>query len=187
MKLDDKELVAQTLKGREEAFEMIIKRYQTPIINFIGRMVGEYQQAVDLSQEVFIKAYSSLSLFDPKYKFSNWLFKIASNLCIDFWRKKKIFTFSMDQSISSENNLYPQISDAKPSVIEQYEKKQLIQKLEKVIDKLPPSLRELFVLRHINDLSYQEIAQIKEIPVGTVKNKVFRAKERIKFLLEEEK
>ncbi len=187
MKTDDKKLIEQVLKGKKEAFEMIIKKYQTPIVNYLTRMTGNYNDAIDLSQEVFVKAYFSLNSYDFRYKFSSWLFKIASNLCIDRWRKRKIKTISLNHSLKEGKDFYLQVSDKKPSPIEKYEKKELVKKIEKAIDRLPLDLKELFILRHINELSYQEIAQIKNIPIGTVKNKIFRAKERIKYLLEKEK
>ncbi len=186
MKVNDKELIKQVLEGKKEAFEMIVRKYQAPIINYLARMIGEYQQAVDLSQEVFVKAYFSISKFDFRYKFSSWLFKIASNLCIDMWRKRKVKTISLDQSLSQQDELYIQVANGKPSPIEKYERKQIAKKIEKAIKQLPPTLKELFILRHINELSYQEIAQIKDMPIGSVKNKVFRAKERLKSLIEEQ-
>jgi RNA polymerase sigma-70 factor (ECF subfamily) len=85
---EDKKLINQTLKGDNRAFEMIIQKYQQPLLNYIGRMVGERELALDFTQEVFIKTYSSLHSYQPQYKFSTWLFKIASNYIIDFWRKK---------------------------------------------------------------------------------------------------
>ncbi len=187
MKIDDKKLIEQILKGEKEAFEMIIRKYQKSIINYLTRMTSDYHQAIDLSQEVFVKAYFSLNNYDFRYKFSSWLFKIASNLCIDKWRKRKIKTISLDQSLKEDRNFYIQVSNGKPSPIEKYERKQLIQKIERVINKLPLNLKELFILRYINELSYKEIAQIKNIPIGTVKNKIFRAKEKIKLLIEKEK
>ena len=186
MKLNDEELVKQVLEGKKEAFEMIVRKYQTPIINYLARLTGDYQQAVDLSQEVFIKAYYSISKFDPKHKFSSWIFKIASNLCIDTWRKRRVKTFSLNHSLKENDKIYPQVSNGSPSPIEQYERKQLAKKIEKAIEQLPPTLKELFILRHINEFSYQEISQIKNLPIGTVKNKIFRAKEKLKLLIEEQ-
>ncbi|MCP2520682.1 sigma-70 family RNA polymerase sigma factor [Candidatus Aminicenantes bacterium AC-335-A11] len=187
MTKDDKELIQKVLKGEKEAFEMLVKKYQTPIVNYLYRMTGNYNDAIDFSQEVFLKAYFSLNSYDFRYKFSAWLFKIASNLCIDKWRKKKIKTVSLNQSLKEGENFYIQVANGKKTPAEEYEKKELARKIEKTINKLSLDLKELFILRHINELSYEEIAQIKNIPIGTVKNKVFRAKEKIKKLLEKEK
>jgi len=183
---EDKELVEKTLQGEKEAFEMIIRRYQQPILNYIGRMVREQELALELTQEVFIRSYSSLHSYQPKYKFSSWLFKIASNLIIDYWRKKKIATFSLDQQQIWENqNPTLQVTDNEPSIVRKLELSELREKIEEALEKMPASFRELFVWRHINELSYEEIAEIKGFPVGTVKNRVFQAKEMIRQLLEE--
>lgn len=183
---EDKKLVEKTLQGEREAFEMLIRKYQQPLLNYIGRMVRERELALDFTQEVFIKTYSSLPLYQPQYKFSTWLFKIASNSIIDFWRKKKIDAFSIDQQKEINNNKPPlQIPANEPSVVKKFELSELRTKIEKTLDKIPPYLRELFVWRHVNDLSYDEISEIKNMPVGTIKNRVFQAKEMIRKLLED--
>ena len=183
---EDKELVQRTLKGERKAFEMIIQKYQTPLVGYVGRMVKEYELALDITQEVFIKAYSSLHSYRQEYKFNTWLFKIASNSVIDYWRKKKIDAFSMDQQFDRGGDSLPfQIPSDDPPVIKTVELAEVRERIERVLDKLPPSLKELFVWRHVNDLSYEEMAEIKGIPVGTIKNRVFQAKETLRRLLEE--
>ena len=184
---DDNALVRRTLRGDKRAFEMIINRYQQPLLNYLGRMTGERELALDFTQEVFLKVYASLPSFQPRYKFSTWLFKIASNFIIDHWRKKKILTLSIDQQPEGDDDCLPvQVPDDKPTVVRQYELQELRAKIDAAIDKLPSSLRELFVWRHINGLSYEEMAEIKGLPLGTVKNRVFQAKEMLKTLLEEQ-
>lgn len=184
---EDQELVRRTLRGDRGAFEMIVRRYQQPILNYIGRMVRERELALDFSQEVFLKVYASLRSYRPQFKFSTWLFKIASNFIIDHWRKKKILTLSIDQQPEGDDDGLPvQVPDDKPTVVRQYELQELRAKIDAAIDKLPASLRELFVWRHINGLSYEEMAEIKGLPLGTVKNRVFQAKEMLKTLLEEQ-
>ncbi len=183
---EDKKLVERTINGEKEAFEMIIRKYQQPMVNYIGRMVGERELAHDFTQEVFIKTYSALPSYQPEYKFSTWLFKIASNFIIDHWRKKKIDTLSIDQRQAAEDERpFPQIPDNEPSIVRKYEMSELRRRIEKALDKLPTSLRELFVWRHINEFSYEEMAEIKDLPVGTIKNRVFQAKEAIRKHLEE--
>lgn len=165
---------------------MIVLRYQQPVLNYIGRMVGERQMALDFSQEVFLKVYASLDSYRPQYKFSTWLFRIASNALIDHWRKRKVTTVSMDQPIDgSEEFGTLQVADEHPSVVRKYELRELRGKIDAALDKLPPPLKELFIWRHINGLSYEEMAEIKGLPLGTVKNRVFQAKEMLKRLLEE--
>jgi len=183
---EDKNIVERTLSGEKEAFELLIQKYENPMFNYIGRMVGNRELALELTQEVFLKSYASLHSYQAKYKFSTWLFKIASNLIIDYWRKKRIPTFSFDQQDTrgyQRGSL--QISDKEPSIIKKFELSELKGRIEKTLEKIPSSLREMFVWRHINELSYDEIAEIKGIPVGTVKNRVFQAKEMILQRLEE--
>lgn len=183
---EDKIIVENVLKGSKEAFEMIIMKYQTPLLNYIGRMVSDRQQALDFTQEIFIKSYAGLHTYQPKYKFSTWLFKIASNTMIDYWRKKKLDTFSVDQHEDEYRRPPYQISDNKKPVVQQYELSQLRARIEEILKRIPPVLRELFVWRHINEFSYEEIAEIKGLPIGTIKNRVFQAKELIRKQLESE-
>jgi RNA polymerase sigma-70 factor (ECF subfamily) len=184
---DDQELVAATLKGNRKAFEMIIRRYQQPILNYVGRMVGERELALDFTQDVFLRAYACLPSYRPQFKLSTWLFKIASNLVIDFWRKKKIPTLSLDQPFEDDGESYClQVPDDNLSVAKTFELRELRARIDRALTRLPTVLRELFVWRHINGLSYEEMAEIKGLPVGTVKNKVFQAKEMIRKRLEED-
>ncbi len=183
---EDKNIVKRTLSGEKEAFELLIQKYENPMFNYIGRMVGNRELALELTQEVFLKSYASLHSYQAKYKFSTWLFKIASNLIIDYWRKKRIPTLSLEQQDTrGYKRVSLQISDKGPSIIKKFELSELKKRIEQTLEEIPPSLREMFVWRHINELSYDEIAEIKGIPVGTVKNRVFQAKEMILQLLEE--
>lgn len=183
---DDNTLVKRTLRGDKRAFEMIITRYQQPLLNYLGRMTGERELALDFTQEVFLKVYASLSSFQPRYKFSAWLFKVASNFMIDHWRKKKVGAVSLDQPVMEGNDTYTiQVPDDAPPVEKTYELAQIRKRIEAALLLVPEGLRELFVLRHVNEFSYEEIAEIKGLPVGTVKNRVFQAKELIRDLLGE--
>ncbi len=183
---DDKDLVKRTLDGDKETFEMIVQRCKQPLLNYIGRMVGERELALDFTQDVFIKTYASLHTYRPQHKFSTWLFKIASNLTIDYWRKKKIDAYSFDQARDNRDDRPSiQIPSKDLSVVEKFELSEIRARIEKAMQKVPPALRELFVWRHVNEFSYEEIAEIKGLPVGTIKNKVFQAKELIRRNLEE--
>ena len=182
---EDNALVRRALKGDRKAFEMIILKYQQPLLNYLGRMTGEREQAQDFTQEVFLKVHASLSSFQPRYKFSTWLFKIASNFMIDFWRRKKISAVSLDRTRDDgENPCSLQVPDAGPPVAKKYELAQIKKRIEGALERVPEELRELFVLRHINEFSYEEIAEIKGLPVGTVKNRVFQTKEMLRGFLE---
>jgi len=183
---DESRLVKKALKGDRKAFEMIILRYQQPLVNYLGRMTGERETALDFAQDIFLKAYASLDSYRTSFKFSTWLFKIASNHMIDHWRKKKIVAVSLDQSFSEDDDSPKiQVEDRGASVARKYELVELRARIERVLDKVPDGLRELFVLRHVNEFSYEEIAEIKGLPVGTVKNRVFQAKEMLRRELEE--
>jgi RNA polymerase sigma-70 factor, ECF subfamily len=181
----DSQLVARALKGDRKAFEMIVRKYEQPLTSYLGRMTGEREAALDFAQEIFLKVYCSLGSYRPAYKFSTWLFKIASNHLIDHWRKKKLPTVSLDQPVDDEDGpLMPQVADPTPSVARKFELAEIRQKIERALQSIPEALRELFVLRHVNEFSYEEIANIKGLPVGTVKNRVFQAKELLRKRME---
>lgn len=182
---EDRTLVRRCLEGDKKAFEILIRKYQQPLMNYFCRMVQERELSLDFTQEVFLRAYSALHTYNGKYQFSTWLFRIASNLLIDHWRKKKLPLVCIDASENDDDREPVQLPDHEPSVCERYERKQLVGQIEQAIKDLPENLRELFVLRHINDFSYEEIAAIKNLPVGTVKNRVFLAKEILRTRLEE--
>ena len=183
---EDKDFVRRTLSGESDAFEMIIQKYQRPLVNYIARTVGNYQLALEFSQEVFLKSYSSLHSYQARFKFRTWLFKIASNHIIDYWRKKKIDTFSIDHPKKQDNDSYLfQVPSGEYSISKRFELGEIQEKIEAALQKIPPNLRELFVWRHINNISYEEMSEIKDIPVGTVKNRVYQAKELIRKQLED--
>lgn len=183
---EDKELVRRTLSGERDAFEMIIQKYQHPLVNFIARMIGDYEQALEFTQEVFVKSYSSLRSYKTRFSFRTWLFKIASNHIIDYWRKKKINTFSIDHPKQQDDDSFLiQIPSNDYPVGKKFELEEIQQKIETALQKIPAYLRELFVWRHINNFSYEEMAEIKSLPVGTVKNRVYQAKELLRKQLED--
>jgi RNA polymerase sigma-70 factor (ECF subfamily) len=182
---EDRQLVSRALKGDRKAFEMIVRKYEQPLTSYFGRMTGEREAALDFAQEVFLKAYCSLASYRPDFKFSTWLFKIASNHLIDHWRKKKLPTVSIDQPIDGEDGeVLPQVPDPGPSVVRKFELAEIREKIERALKSVPAGLRELFVLRHVSEFSYEEIADIKGLPVGTVKNRVFQAKEILRKRME---
>ncbi len=184
-KTDDSKLVARALRGDRKAFEMLVRKYEQPLASYLGRMTGERETALDFTQEIFVKVYCSLKSYSPAYKFSTWLFKIASNHLIDHWRKKKLPTVSLDQPVDDgDGSLLPQVADTGPSVVRRFELAEARRKIERALEHVPEALRELFVLRHVNEFSYEEIADIKRLPVGTVKNRVFQAKEMLRKRLE---
>ena len=181
---DDTQLIQDAVAGDRKAFEMIIRRYEQPLVNYLARTLSDRETALDFAQDIFLKAYASLASYRHGYKFSTWLFKIASNHVIDYWRKKKITAMSLDQPPGDDGSPTIQIPDRTECVARAFELAELRSRIEQALSKIPEAFRELFVLRHVNEFSYEEIADIKGLPVGTVKNRVFQAKELVRRQLE---
>ncbi|MBN2198430.1 MAG: sigma-70 family RNA polymerase sigma factor [Candidatus Aminicenantes bacterium] len=183
---EDRELVKHALQGDRNAFEMLVLRHQQPLFNYLGRLVGERETALDFTQEVFLRAFAKLESFRPEYKFTTWLYRIASNCVIDHWRKKNIPCLSLDRSSGPDGeDAQRQAVDPSLSVVAGLEQAELRERIERGLERLPPELRELFVLRHVSGFSYDEIAAIKGQPSGTVKSRVFQAKETLRRMMEE--
>jgi RNA polymerase sigma-70 factor (ECF subfamily) len=143
-------------------------------------MVGNYETALDLTQEVFIKVYSSLGRYNPEFKFSTWIYKIASNTAIDYLRKQSV-TVSPLYMVSGDDEEFELPIPAKgPSPERALERTERSAQIEEAISKLPPRYRELIVLRHVSEFSYDEIAEVTGLPLGTVKNRIFRAREAMR-------
>ncbi|HEX8652798.1 MAG TPA: sigma-70 family RNA polymerase sigma factor [Pyrinomonadaceae bacterium] len=177
--LADCDLVARAVAGREDGFEQLVRRYQRPIAAYVYRMVGDYEAALDLTQEVFIKVYNSLARYRSEYKFSTWIYKIAHNAAIDHLRRHT----TREQSLTDEMNGEPRellVTYSKPSPEQESEKEERRAEIERVVLELPATYRELVVLRHSHDLSYDEIAEVTGLPLGTVKNRLFRAREAMR-------
>ena len=180
----DRELVATAAQGLEGGFEELVRRYQRPISAYVYRMVGDYDIALDLTQEIFIKIYASLSRYRPEFKFSTWIYKIAHNAAIDHLRRNA----GRERSISNGSESEPQqlvIESKGLSPEQQSEREERRIEIESVVRLLPTAYRELIVLRHSQDLTYEEIVEVTGLPLGTVKNRLFRAREmmRQQFLL----
>jgi RNA polymerase sigma-70 factor (ECF subfamily) len=179
----DRELVATAARGFEGSFEELVKRYQRPIAAYVYRMVGDYDAALDLTQEIFIKIYSSLSRYRPEFKFSTWIYKIAHNAAIDHLRRNAGRERSLSGGTESDHYDLP-IECEGLSPEQQSEREERRGEIEMVIRSLPTAYRELIVLRHSQDLTYEEIVEVTGLPLGTVKNRLFRAREmmRLQFL-----
>jgi RNA polymerase sigma-70 factor (ECF subfamily) len=185
--LSDEEIVARIKSGQVELFEAIVSRYQRKLINYIYRMINNLEAAMELCQEVFIKVYSSLDKYNPEYKFTTWVHRIASNATIDWMRKKKLETYSIDDGGDGEGlSLGDQLSTDDLDPLSNLEMRQLQERIEGAIDELPFIYKQLIILRHINELSYDEIAEAVDLPLGTVKNRIFRGREILKAKLSSE-
>jgi RNA polymerase sigma-70 factor (ECF subfamily) len=173
----DEELVQRILAGHEADFEELVRRHQRQIVNFIYRMIGDSELALDMSQDVFIRVYQALDRFDPKYKFTTWIYRIASNCAIDRLRRHQPPTISLDAPPAAGSTAQPlQIASGEQGPGESLESKETMQRLESAIRRLPTGYRRLIVLRHVNSLRYEQIAAITRLPLGTVKNRIFRAR-----------
>jgi RNA polymerase sigma-70 factor (ECF subfamily) len=173
--LADEALIELALDGDEDAYGVLVRRYQRRLTAFLGQLVGDLELARELSQEAFIRAWSALDRFDPRYRFSTWLFRIAHNLGIDQLRRKRLQTVSLYRSDSDGEELEVVVADLEKDPLGHLENRALADEMRRAIDELRPEYRELVLLRHFAGLSYQEIADFKDMPLGTVKNKLFRA------------
>lgn len=177
----DEELVAAVLDGDERAFEELVGRYQGRLVNYLYRLVRNLEEAHDLAQEVFLKVYRALDRFDPRYRFSTWLFRVAQNAAIDLLRKRRLKMVSMtlrDDEDGGDRHWEFEGDERTP-----YQNLRNVERgeaIRRAIDRLPWEYRELIALRHYGELSYDEIAKLKEMPLGTVKNKLFRGRQMLK-------
>ncbi|MEJ2215098.1 MAG: sigma-70 family RNA polymerase sigma factor [Gemmatimonadota bacterium] len=186
--LTDQDVVAYARQGRESAYRELIGRYERPVFSVIYRMVRDRERAEDLAQETFIKVFNALDRYDPKYKFSSWIFKIAHNTTIDLLRKKEPETLSLNGSPHARTEEQVEASsltavshDEDP---EQYtSSKELGSEIEAALDELRPEYREALVLWHIEGRPYDEIAEIMDLPLGTVKTYIHRGRNELRGLL----
>jgi RNA polymerase sigma-70 factor, ECF subfamily len=181
----DQDLIVLAQKGSEKAYRELLDRYQRPVFSLVYRMVRDREQAEDLAQETFIKVFNHLDSYNPKYKFSSWIFKIASNLAIDTLRKKELDTVSLDGSRNASTaeevdatRITVQSRDENPE--ELLEARQLGAEIEHAIGGLRAEYRTAILLRHVEGRPYEEIAEIMEIPLGTVKTYIHRARSELR-------
>ncbi len=179
-KLEDRRLIKQARAGDQKAFEKLLKKYRNLVYHVMMRMVRNPQEAEDLCQEAFIKAFGALASFNEEFAFSTWLMKIATNNCIDFLRKKKLRTYSIDEPIQyKEEKVQVELPDREPSPERQMLDEERSKMINDAIQSLPPRYRHVIVLRHKEEKSYEEIAELLKLPLGTVKARIFRAREML--------
>lgn len=183
---EDARLIQNALRGDQSAFKRLMKKYHDPIFNLIARIIRNKVQVEDLTQEAFVKAFASLKNFNDEYAFSTWLYKIATNSSIDYIRKRKLDTFSIDKPIAFEESDYmfelPDTTYQPDNNLMQRQKTRLI---EEAIDRLPEKYKRVIILRHTEDRDYSEIAKMLKLPIGTVKAHIFRARELLNRYLRE--
>lgn len=175
----DGELIISAINGRGDGFEELVRRYQRPITSYVFRMVGNYESSLDVTQEVFIKVYNSLTKYSPEYKFSTWLYRIAHNAAVDHLRRNSVNVQSLEAE-NSEGTFELQIESRGATPEQEHERSEWRSEIESVVRCLPPAYRDLILLRHARDLSYDEIAEVTALPLGTVKNRLFRAREMMR-------
>ena len=186
--LTDPAVVELARKGSEAAYRELLTRYERPVFSLVFRMVRDRETAEDLSQETFIKVLNNLDRYSPEFKFSSWLFKIANNLTIDHLRRRRIDTISIEgapDAVTAESARATSIAvvSGNESPLEELESRELGTAIERAIGKLRPEYRACIMLRHVEDKSYEEIAEIVKLPLGTVKTYIHRARHELRTAL----
>lgn len=189
---EDFELVLRARENQDErAYAELMMKYRNTIYYMMLKMVGNEEDAEDLTLEAFGKAFNHLHQYSPSFAFSTWLFKIASNNCIDFIRKKRISTLSLDQPMNDSDENSSDFSDTITNnnldPEEKFIRKQKIRIMREIVDQLKPRYRELIVLRYFREYSYEEIAEHLELPLGTIKAQLYRAREQLYQLMKNKK
>jgi RNA polymerase sigma-70 factor (ECF subfamily) len=183
---EDKRLIELALSGDEKAYESLLNKYRNLVFSIMLKMVRNKQEAEDLTQEAFMKAFSSLATFNDEFAFSTWLMKIASNNCIDFLRKRKLRTYSIHEPVQyKDEKIEIDIPDHDPTPEKTLIQSERNRMIEETIKALPERYRYVIILRHKEEKSYEEIAEIMNLPLGTVKAQIFRAREILNKNLKE--
>jgi len=178
----DEQLAAAAVGGSRRAFEELVRRHQRPLVNHLYRLTGQREVALDLAQDAFLKVYLSLHSFDPRYRFTTWLYRIASNCAIDFLRRRQPPTCSIGavpREPGAEDSTR-EFAGSGPTPDEALRFQEVQRRLEAAVRSLPPEYRQLILLRHRQMCRYDEIARITRLPIGTVKNRIFRAREMLR-------
>jgi len=186
--LPDADVAALAKNGRDDAFRELVRRYERPVFSLIYRMVRDRETAEDLAQETFIKVLNHIDRYRPEFKLSSWLFKIANNLTIDHLRKRRLDTVSMDGSphaataVEIEATSFD-VETRGETPLEELESRELGSAIEQAISGLRPEYRSCILLRHVEGRSYEEIATTLDLPLGTVKTYIHRARHELRNAL----
>ncbi len=187
--LPDADVVALAQQGREPAYRELIRRYERPVFSLVYRMVRDRELSEDLTQDTFIKVLTHIEKYRSEFKFSSWLFKIANNVAIDFLRRRQLDTVSMDGSPHASTAAEVEassfeIADDAESPLDELAARELGTAIEQAIAKLRPEYRNCIMLRHVEGRSYEEIAATLDLPLGTVKTYIHRARHQLREALE---
>ena len=186
--LPDADVVALAQKGREPAFRELIRRYERPVFSLVYRMVRDRELSEDLTQDTFIKVLTHIDKYRSEFKFSSWLFKIANNVAIDHLRRRQLDTVSMEGSPHATSSDIAEatsfeLATQAETPLEEIEARELGSEIERAISQLRPEYRACILLRHVEDKSYEEIAATLDLPLGTVKTYIHRARHELRKLL----
>ncbi len=174
----DREWVRKAKEGDESAYQQIVERYRQPLHYYIGKMVREQSVVEDLVQETFMKAFDSIGSYNTDYAFSTWLYRIAKNHTIDYLRKKKLQTLSINEPVQTrEGKMDIELPDKKEETDRAVIRKQRKRIIREAIENLPAKYRKVIRQRHMEEKSYQEISDELDLPLGTVKAHIYRARE----------
>lgn len=176
-----REKIKKVKKGDQAAYSDVVDFFQNKIFQHCYRMLGNMHEAEDIAQEAFIRAYVNIDTFDERRKFSTWLYRIATNLTIDRIRKRKP-DYYLDAEVKGTDglNMYSQMSTKDPSPSEEVESIELQRYIHNEISQLPPKYRSIITLRYLEEFSLQEISEILDIPLGTVKTRLHRGREALR-------
>jgi len=178
----DETLVSDILSGRGGDFETLVRRHQQGIYAFLLRMVRDPDEAADLAQEVFIKLFANLEQYNPAFRFKTWLYRIAANAAVDRRRRKRTAGRQVDLDAAEDDSSF-HLPSRDPGPHEMLTARETRERLETALADLPPSYRKVLLMRFQGDLRYGEIAAITRLPLGTVKNRIFRAREMLRRAL----
>lgn len=174
---EDRGLVTGALRGDQRAYERLVHKYEEPLRRHVGKMVRDRQQVHDLVQEAFVKAFGSLESYSPAFAFSTWLYRITTNHTIDYIRRRKLPTFSIDKPVQTrDGEIQMEIPDTTYRPDRDIVTGQRNAILREAIDALPKKYHRVIVMRHQQEMTYEEIAEELDLPLGTVKAHIFRAR-----------
>lgn len=184
----DQDVVLAARRGSDAAYRELVRRYERPVFSLIYRMVRDRELAEDLTQETFIKALNAIASYRPEFKFSSWIFKIANNAAIDQLRRRELNTLSLDGSPNAETPdaveaTALQVGSKGESPLDEMEAREVGKAIEAAIGKLRPEYRSCIMLRHVEGLAYEEIAATLDLPLGTVKTYIHRARNELRLSL----
>ena len=181
----DAEIVQTVLQGNKDRYALLVDRYSARLINYLTRMAGNRWEGEELAQETFVRAYFALDSYKSQYKFSTWLFKIATNLCLNHLKKRQRLVHVDDYRNEEDESAWvlpDSHQDGDPVAVAR--RREMQRQIQRAIDQLPPAYRSAVILRYLHGLSYQEIADVLDLPMGTVKSRIGRGRSRLVALLQ---